>query len=218
MAITVYVFLPGILILMGQLGGNASDPNLGCGTFTICYQAGGAPQFTQPVSNLNINSDIGFVQPASPVVFTWTPPQSTCGLPSGGYTYDFEIRELFANQNVNDAINNPFVFRKTALPSTTFILDTNLNRNVLQEGKRYAIRVRAVSANPNSPITIDNNGYSRIEAFQYGGKIFQYGEGETVFPLIRKIIISHSKKGLTIYGLMYTQPISNMAAMIRWFQ
>ena len=155
----------------GILQGNASDPNLGCATFNICYQAGGAPQFTQPVSNLDINSDMGVVQPASPVVFTWTPPQSTCGLPAGGYTYDFEIRELFANQTVNDAINNPYVFRKTLLPSTTFLLDTNLNKNVLVEGKRYAIRVRAVSISPNSPVEIDNNGYSRIEAFQYGGRL-----------------------------------------------
>ena len=155
----------------GVLGGNASDPNLGCGSFTICNQAGGAPQFTQPVNNLNINSEIPIVRPASPVIFTWLPPQSTCGLLPGGFVYDLEIWELFANQNVTDAINNPFVFRKTALPSTTFLLDTNLNRNVLQEGKRYAIRVRAVSRNANSPVDIDNNGYSRIEAFQYGSNL-----------------------------------------------
>ena len=158
--------------LDGTLGGNASVPDLGCGTFTLCNQAGGAPQFTQPVSsNIDINSDISVVQPASPVVFTWIPPQSTCGLPPGGFTYDFEIRELLPNQNVNDAVNNPFVFRKTGLPSTTFILDTNLNKNILHTGARYAIRVRAVNVNPNSTAQIDNNGYSRIEAFQYGGSV-----------------------------------------------
>jgi hypothetical protein len=173
------------------LEGNASDPNLGCGAFTICYQAGGAPQFTQPVSNLDINADISVVQPASPLIFTWTPPQSACGLPAGGFTYDFEIRQLFANQNVTDAINNPFVFRKTGLPSTTFILDTNLNKNVLHEGQRYAIRVRAVSTNANSPVEIDNNGYSRIEAFQYGGNIithngFHYEPEDYYIPFIER--------------------------------
>jgi hypothetical protein len=105
------------------------------------------------------------------VIFTWTPPQSTCGLPPGGFNYDLEIWELYPNQTVTDAINNPYVFRKTLLPSTTFLLDNNLYKDVLQEGKRYAIRVRAISTNPNSPVEIDNNGYSRIEAFQYGGSL-----------------------------------------------
>ncbi|MEP6951134.1 MAG: hypothetical protein ABI863_17735 [Ginsengibacter sp.] len=167
-------FYARYLTSAGELGDNASDPNLGCGTFNICNRAGGAPQFTQPVSNLNINAGISVVQPASPLIFTWTPPQSACGLPAGGYTYDFEIRELFANQNVNDAINNPFVFRKTSLPSPTFLLDTNLNKNVLHEGRKYAVRVRAVSANLNSPVEIDNSGYSRIEAFQYGANLITY--------------------------------------------
>jgi len=155
----------------GGLGDYASDPNLGCASFTICNQAGGAPQFTQPVNNLNINSEITIIQPVSPVVFTWTPPQSTCGLSLGGFSYDFEIRELFPNQTVTDAINNPFVFRKTSLPSTTFLLDVNLYKNVLEPGKRYAIRVRAISNNVISPVEIDNDGYSRIEAFQYGGSV-----------------------------------------------
>ncbi len=166
----------------GSLGGNASNPNLGCASFTICNQAGGAPQFTQPINSLNINSEIPLVRPASPVIFTWLAPQSTCGLPPGGFKYDLEIRELLDNQNVTDAINNPFVFRKMGLPSTTFLLDTNLNRNVLQEGKRYAIRVRAVSNNTNSPVEIDNDGYSRIEAFQYGSNLTTTRNGVHVDP------------------------------------
>ena len=149
-------------------GVNASDPNLGCGSFKICNMAGGAPQFTQPVNNANINSEIAIIQPVSPVIFSWTPPQSTCGLPPAGYIYDFEIWELYPNQSVTDAVNNPFIFRKTSLPSATFLLDLNLYKDVLKHGKRYAIRVRAISNNPASPIEIDNNGYSRIEVFQYG--------------------------------------------------
>ena len=150
-------------------GVNASDPNLGCASFNICNKSGGAPQFTQPVNTVNVNSDLPIVQPVSPVIFSWTPPQSTCGLPPAGYVYDFDIWELYPNQTVTDAINNPFVFRKKSLPSATFLLDLNLFKDVLKPGKRYAIRVRAISNNPASPIEIDNDGYSRIEAFQYGG-------------------------------------------------
>jgi hypothetical protein len=150
-------------------GDNASDPNLGCASFNICNKSGGAPQFTQPVNTVNVNSDLPIVQPVSPVIFSWTPPQSTCGLPPAGYVYDFDIWELYPNQTVTDAINNPFVFRKKSLPSATFLLDLNLFKDVLKPGKRYAIRVRAISNNPASPIEIDNDGYSRIEAFQYGG-------------------------------------------------
>ena len=151
----------------GTLGGNASNPNLGCGNFTIC-QAASAPQFIQPVNNLSINSLISIVRPTSPVAFTWTPPLSTCGLPPGGYLYDFEIREIMDNQGMLDAVNNPFVFRKTGLPVTTFLLDTNLYKNVLQQGRKYIIRVRATSIATSSPLEIDNNGFSRVEAFQYG--------------------------------------------------
>lgn len=155
----------------GALGSDASDPNLGCGSFTICNKAGGSPQFTQPVNNTNINSEIAVIQPISPVIFSWLPPQSTCGLPPTGYTYDLEIWELYPNQTVTDAVNNPFVFRKTSLPSTTFLLDINLYKDVLKLAKRYAMRVRAISINPNSPVEIDNDGYSRIEAFQYGASL-----------------------------------------------
>lgn len=140
----------------------------GCRTFTICNGAGSAPQFTQPFSNLTVSSSVPVLRLATPVVFTWTPPQSVCGLPPGGYRYDFEMWEMAANQTVTDAVNNPFVFRKAALPSTTFLLDTNLYRNVLQAGKRYAVRVRATNASLRDTFAIENNGYSRVEAFQYG--------------------------------------------------
>ncbi len=154
----------------GALAGNASNPSLGCATFNICGPAS-APQFIQPVNNLNISSAIPVIAQTSPVVFSWTPPQSSCGFPPGGYLYDFEIRELYANQGVQDAINNPFVFRKFSLPSNTFLLDTLVNQYVLQRGKRYVIRVRATGSNPSTPIIIDNSGYSRTEAFQYGENV-----------------------------------------------
>ena len=152
------------------LGNNASDPNLGCGTFTVCSKAA-APQFTQPVSNFNISSEMVTVQKNSPVIFNWTVPNSTCGLNLSNISYDFEIRELLPSQTVTDAINNPPVFTKTQLPASTFLLDTILYKGILQSGKKYVIRVKA-NTFPNSEAQIDNNGYSRIEAFQYGdGKI-----------------------------------------------
>src|SRR5665647_2777687 len=150
----------------GSVGNNASDPNLGCGTFNLCNKAA-APQFTQPVNNFNISSNVAIVQPASPVIFTWLPPNATCGANLDVINYDFEIRELLPSQTVTDAINNPPVFIKTQLPSSSFLLDTNLYKNVLQQGKQYVIRVKANTL-PNSSVQIDNNGYSRIETFQYG--------------------------------------------------
>lgn len=150
----------------GSVGNNASDPNLGCGTFNLCNKAA-APQFTQPVNNLNISSNVAVIPPASPVIFTWLPPNATCGANLDLINYDFEIRELLPTQTVTDAINNPPVFIKTQLPSSTFLLDTNLYKNVLQQGKQYVIRVKANTL-PNASVQIDNNGYSRIETFQYG--------------------------------------------------
>jgi hypothetical protein len=151
----------------GNLGGEASNANLGCGNFNICKGAS-APQFIQPVNNFSVTSLISLITPTSPVAFTWTPPQSTCGVPPGGYQYDFEIREIMPSQGPVDAINNPFVFRRTSLPTTTFLLDTNLYKNVLQRGKRYIIRVRATDLVTNSSTDIENDGFSRVEAFQYG--------------------------------------------------
>ncbi|MEJ7737486.1 MAG: hypothetical protein WKF97_08680 [Chitinophagaceae bacterium] len=141
-----------------------------CVNFNICYQAA-APQFTQPVNNMNLNASVPRVNPRSPVVFTWTPPRAICGSLANALSslrYDLEIREILDNQTVTDAINNPFIFRKTLLPSPTFLLDTNLYKNILKEGKRYITRVRATVIDRNSPVVIDNFGYSRIEAFQYG--------------------------------------------------
>lgn len=150
----------------GALTGPASNVNLGCANFNICYKAG-APQFTRPVSNFNINSIIPQVRMASPVIFSWTPPIATCGLSLSALTYDFEIREMFEGQTITDAINNPPVFFKNGLRSPTYLLDTILYKQVLQRGKMYVIRVRA-NAGIDAPIIIDNGGYSRVQGFIYG--------------------------------------------------
>ena len=151
----------------GGLAANASDPAAGCASFSICASVA-APQFTQPVNNLNINGQMVTVQKVSPVVFTWTRPASTCGAQMGAVNYDFEMHEMFTGQTITDAINNPPVFIKTQLPSSTFLLDTLLYKDVLQSGKQYVIRVHANAATNAMVQKIDNNGYSRIEAFQYG--------------------------------------------------
>jgi hypothetical protein len=144
-----------------------SDPNQGCAFFNICKID--PPQFTRPNSNFSIGSNITVIQDASPVNFTWTPPLAACGSP-GPVNYELEIRELFNNQSVTDALNNPIVFDKMAIPSPAFLLDTRVYPNVLQPGKRYVVRVRAATINPASLVSIDNNGYSRPEAFQFGSE------------------------------------------------
>lgn len=149
-----------------------------CAFFSICYKAA-APQFTYPVNNLNIGSAMPVVEANSHVNFSWLPPRATCGLANSNFRYDFEIKEILDNQTVTDATYNPYIFRKTSLPSNNFLLDTNLYRNVLQPGKKYAIRVRATSSLLNSPVVVDNEGYSRVEAFTYGSNpenmITQFG-------------------------------------------
>ena len=150
----------------GALAGGASNVNIGCATFNICYKAS-APQFTQPISNFDLNNAIPLIRIASSVIFTWTPPIATCGVNMSAIGYDLEIREMFSSQTITDAINNPPVFTKMALRSNTFLLDTLLYKQVLQRGKLYVIRVKANSP-INAPIEIDNNGFSRIQAFRYG--------------------------------------------------
>lgn len=152
----------------GALGANASDPAGGCTTFGICASAS-APQLTSPVNNFNLGSEMVTVQKVTPVVFTWTPPTSTCGGQMGLVTYDLEIRLLLQGQTVTDAINNPPVFVKRELPSTSFLLDTLLYKDVLKDGESYVIRVRAHAGAGVMVQKIDNNGYSRVEVFKYGG-------------------------------------------------
>ncbi len=140
--------------------------NRSCATFYICDIS--APQITQPVNNLIANPSITIVQPASPIIFSWLPPQSSCGLPASIINYDFEIKEILDGQTITDALNNPYIFRKTALATTIFSLDTNLYQHILQQGSKYIMQVQAKAMGSLSP-TIENNGYSRVEAFQYGG-------------------------------------------------
>lgn len=151
----------------GQGNVQLSNPNAGCATFSVCYKAA-APQLVQPVNSAVVGSTLTKVMPTSPLVFTWTAPTSTCGLSTSMIDYDFEIRRIFPGQTVTDAVNNPYVFRKQNLPSATFLLDTNLYKNVLQRGQRYVVRVRAYSRPGSPPAEIDNLGFSRPELFQYG--------------------------------------------------
>lgn len=150
----------------GRQGGYASNVNLGCANFDICYKAS-PPQVTQPVTNFNIGDNTPTIKATSPVIFAWTPINATCGLNLNKVTYDFEMREMFASQTITDAINNPIVYQKSSLRSTTLIFDTLLNKQILVQGKIYVIRVKA-NTQINSAVEIDNNGYSRVLAFVYG--------------------------------------------------
>lgn len=144
---------------------NTVISNEGCAFFYICNVA--APQFTQPVNNLIASPTITIIQPISPVIFSWLPPQSSCGVPASIINYNFELREILNGQTITDALNNPYVFRKTGLTTTIFSLDTNLYQHILQFGKKYIMQVQAKAIGNPAPV-IENNGYSRVEAFQYG--------------------------------------------------
>ncbi|HEY0677495.1 MAG TPA: hypothetical protein VGD17_04380, partial [Chitinophagaceae bacterium] len=151
----------------GQGNQLLSNPLAGCATFSVCYKAA-PPQLVQPVNSIAVQSTLPVVTPASPLIFTWTTPTSTCGLSTAMVDYEFEIKPVLPGQTVTDAINNPYVFQKKNLPSATFLLDTNLYKNILQRGQKYIIRVKANNKPGLPPIEIDNLGYSRVEAFQYG--------------------------------------------------
>jgi|GEM_PF-921679 len=140
-----------------------------CAVFNICYTAS-APQFTAPVSTI-MGGQPGFTNftpHSQQIQFTWTPPASTCGLPLGLITYDLEIREMYAGQALNDAKNNPFVFRQQAIPTNMFLLDTLKYPHVFEAGKQYVVRVKAnMQKMANSPLEIANQGYSELAAITY---------------------------------------------------
>ena len=141
----------------------------GCANFTICYSAS-APQFVMPVSSMgSFNQDFEEITPhSSQIQFTWTPSITTCGLPMGALYYDLEIREIFPGQLKTDALNNPPVFERKNIPTTTFLLDTIRFPNVLVKDQRYIVRVKAnLMQQANSPLIIDNDGYSEIIGIIY---------------------------------------------------
>ena len=156
-----------------------SVPNTGCAVINICYQAS-APQIIQPVNSMNLTSSVGTVSATSPVIFTWTTPALTCGALISPLQYTLEIHQVFPNQTPTDAMNNPPVFIKQGLTTPTYPFDTNLYKNILNQGTTYAIRVRASTGNlANNATTFANNGYSAPQAFQYG----------TVFPIVDQMRI-----------------------------
>jgi hypothetical protein len=58
---------------------------------------------------------------------------------------------MFAGQGVQDAINNPFVFRRIPAAINTILLDTWRSLECIAKRQRYAIRVRATGSNLWSP-------------------------------------------------------------------
>lgn len=146
-----------------------SAPGTGCANFRICYSAS-APQFLMPVSSMqSFNNDFEEVVPtSSQIQFSWTPPTTTCGLPMGALNYDLEIREMYPGQTITDGINNPPVFEKHNIPTTTFMLDTLRFPNVLRKNQKYIVRVKAdLMQQMNNPLTIDNDGYSELIGIIY---------------------------------------------------
>ncbi|MCO6494918.1 MAG: hypothetical protein J5I91_04440 [Bacteroidetes bacterium] len=130
----------------------------GCITFDICYTIS-APQFTFPFSTI-MGADRSFpdYNPISKQIsFDWTMPSSTCGLPINNLRYNFEIREVFPGQAINDALLNPPVFMQSDLQRNNFILDTLLYPYVLRHGSKYVVRVQAkINPDPTGTIELAN--------------------------------------------------------------
>lgn len=146
-----------------------SAPGTGCANFRICYSAS-APQFLMPVSSMqSFDNDFEEIVPtSSQIQFSWTPPTTTCGLPMGALNYNLEIREMYPGQTITDGINNPPVFEKQNIPTTTFMLDTLRFPNVLRKNQKYIVRVKAdMMQQMNSPLMIDNDGYSELIGIIY---------------------------------------------------
>jgi len=170
-----------------------------CYTFTICY-SGSAPEFTSPMTGLssaNLNNSNpannllngGYDEPtmgntsdiressqytvlplSRQLVFNWTGVISNCLMPND-FDYVFKIVEVYANQNVQDAINqNGTLATLNNKASTTFIHDTTANRHFrLQPGHVYAAQVQAVlRKNIGTEVLLGNGGKSQIIAFVWG--------------------------------------------------
>jgi len=178
-----------------------SAPGTSCAVFRICYSAA-APQFTMPVSTLMAGGKgsgrnfTSFTPHSAQIQFAWTQPSSTCGLPLGMLTYDFEIRQMFPGQVISDGMRNPVVFQKRGLTTNMFLLDTLRYPHVLQPGRNYIIRVKANTQNiPGNPIEITNQGYSEIAAITYAPKSTHIDLSKTA--VVTKVIPVTIIAGLT---------------------
>ncbi len=141
----------------------------GCAYFNICYTAA-APQFIAPFNTMGEPAyDFKPFTPTGPqILFNWTAPVTTCGVPTGPLSYELKIREAYPGQTVSDAKRNPPVFTEYNIHTNMFIFDTTRYLNVLRNGGRYVVQVKAKLLNTqNSPIEIANGGYSEPIAFIY---------------------------------------------------
>lgn len=96
------------------------------------------------------------------VNFQWSVP---AGAP-GGVRYEFEMAEVPAGRDPNEAIfskTNPIFFTRTL---SAPILSYGPGDPPLRSGQRYAWRVRAVD--PNSGVVFRNEGYSMVCSFVFG--------------------------------------------------
>lgn len=140
-----------------------------CVNFQICYRLT-APQFLMPFNTMTqFEPTFEELKPMQQQIqFQWTAPASTCGLPINNIQYDFEIRRVFEGQTIQDATMSIPVYQKKNIYTNLFLFDTLLNQGVLQKDKKYIVRVKAnMNVLPNSPIDIENQGYSQILAFTY---------------------------------------------------
>lgn len=131
----------------------------GCANFKITHYE--PPALQQPACNST-------VVPKNPQsqLFSWTAP---AGAPANKIEYVLKIVEVIpANTNPNQAMNSapePPFFQKV-VQGTSYLYSSN--DPVLQNGKKYAIRVTARNKGESKELNFKNNGHSVVCAFTYG--------------------------------------------------
>lgn len=153
-----------------------SDPEGGCATVTICYEAE-EPRWILPYPIIDMDQEhdtnLYTWSVKKPIRFQWSKPLNSCGKKSD-VVYDFKLVRLMEGQTDEDAIkNNPPILIQTDLKQTSFVIDSITYPELLEKGSEYVVRVSAKKSQTSDPgdyLEINNDGNSRILWFRYGTK------------------------------------------------
>ena len=153
-----------------------SDPEGGCATVTICYEAE-EPRWIlpYPIVDMEQEHDTSAYtwNVKKPIRFQWSRPFSSCGK-NLDVVYDFKLARLMEGQTDEDAVrNNPPILIQTDLKQTFFVIDTITYPELLEKGSEYVARVTAKKSrtdNPDDYSEINNDGNSKTLWFRYGTK------------------------------------------------
>ena len=138
-------------------GQQLSPPNSGCATIKITHFE--VPKIINPACN----AEVAAKTPQN-MVFNWSMP---AGVNPLEVAYELTIAEMFPQQlNPNQAMDvatEPIFFRKT-VNTNTYVF--TIADPKLEEGKKYAWRVRAMPKQAKK-LNFKNNGFSLACAFTY---------------------------------------------------